>query len=98
MGNIKAVIDLSEELYLSLSSLDFTKERIANESRRLLGLKYFKEKALSLGKAAELSGLSKWNFIEYPSENGIPVIDDDEMIREFKTVEKLTERLKKWLL
>jgi len=95
MGNIQAVIDLSEELYLSLSSLGLTKERIANESRKLLGLKYFKEKVLSLGKAAELSGLSKWDFIEYLSENGIPVIDDDEMIREFKTVEKLTERVKK---
>jgi len=39
-----------------------TKERIVNESRKLLGLKYFKEKLLSLGKAPELSG-SSWDFI-----------------------------------
>ena len=97
MGNIQAVIDLSEELYLSLSSLGLTKERIANESRKLLGLKYFKEKVLSLGKAAELSGLSKWDFIEYLSENGIPVIDydEDEIARELETADKLMERLKK---
>jgi len=31
MGNVQAVIDLPEELYLSLSASGLTKERIANE-------------------------------------------------------------------
>ena len=35
MGNIQAVIDLPEQLYLSLSGFGLTKERIANESRKL---------------------------------------------------------------
>jgi hypothetical protein len=48
MGNIQAVIDLPEQLYLSLSGFGLTKESIANESRKLLALKYFKEKVLSL--------------------------------------------------
>jgi predicted HTH domain antitoxin len=70
---------------------------IATESRKLLALKYFREKVLSLGKAAELSGLSKWDFIEYLSENGVPVVDydQDEITREFETADKLSERLKK---
>lgn len=97
MGNVQAVIDLPEELYLSLSASGLTKERIVSESRKLLALKCFKEKALSLGRAAELSGLSKWDFIEYLSENDVPVInyDQDEISRELKATEKLTERLKK---
>jgi predicted HTH domain antitoxin len=97
MGNVQAVIDLPEELYLSLSASGLTKERIANESRKLLALKCFKEKVLSLGRAAELSGLSKWDFIEYLSENDVPVVDydQDEMKREFETSDMLSERLKK---
>jgi len=97
MGNIQAIIDLPEELYLSLSSSGLTKERIASESRKLLALKYFREKILSLGRAAELSGLTKWDFIEYLSENDVPVVDydQDEISRELETAEKLTERLKK---
>ena len=97
MGNVQAVIDLPEELYLSLSASGLTKEKIAGESRKLLALKCFKEKVLSLGMASELSGLSKWDFIEYLSDNDVPVVDydQDEMKREFKTADNLSERLKK---
>lgn len=97
MGNIHAIIELPEELYLSLSASGLTKERIARESRRLLALKCFKDKILSLGRAAQLAGLSKWDFIEFLSENDVPVLDydQDEMIREFESAQKVTERLKK---
>ena len=97
MGSIQAIINLPEELYLSLSASGLTKERIADESRKLLAFKYFKDKTLSLGRAAELAGLSKWDFIEYLSDNMIPVVnyDDDEITREFKIAENLSERFKK---
>ena len=97
MGTVKAVIDLPEELYLSLSASGFTKARIASESRKLLASKCFKEKILSLGRSAELSGLSKWDFIDYLNENGIPLVDydEDELAREFKTAETVAKRLKK---
>ena len=74
-----------------------TKEKIAGESRKLFALKCFKEKVLSLGRASELSGLSKWGFIEYLSDNGVPVVDydQDEMKREFETADNLSERLNK---
>jgi predicted HTH domain antitoxin len=97
MGNVQAVIDLPEELHLSPSASGLTKERIANESRKLLALIYFKEKVLSLGRAAELSGLSNWDFIEYLSENDVSVIDYDqgEIKREFETSDMLSERLER---
>ncbi len=97
MGSIQAIINLPEELYLSLSASGLTKERIADESRKLLALKYFKDKTLSLGRAAELAGLSNWDFIEYLSDNMIPVVnyDDDEITVEFKIAENLSERFKK---
>ena len=97
MGNVQAVIDLPEQLYLSLSAFGLTKEKIASESRKLLALKCFRDKVLSLGRSAELSGLSKWDFIEYLSDNNVPVVDyeDDELTREFETAEKFVESLKK---
>jgi predicted HTH domain antitoxin len=97
MGNVQAVIDLPEQLYLSLSASGLTKEKIASESRKLLALKCFRDKVLSLGRAAELSGLSKWDFIEYLSDNNVPVVDyeEDELTREFETAEKFVESLKK---
>ena len=96
MGNVKAVIDLPEELYLSLSASGLTREKIADESRKLLALKCFKEKILSLGQSAKLSGLSKWNFIEFLSENDVPVVnyDQDEIKRELDVVDNLSKKLK----
>jgi predicted HTH domain antitoxin len=97
MGNVQAVIDLPEQLYLSLSASGLTKEKIATESRKLLALKYFRDRILSLGRSAELSGLSKWDFIEFLNDNDVPVLDyeEDELTRELETAEKLVERLKK---
>ncbi len=48
-----------------------------------------------MGKAAELSGLSKWDFIDYLSNNNVPVIDydEDEINREFETAENIAEVL-----
>ncbi len=60
-------------------------------------MKCFKEKVLSLGRSAELSGLSKWEFIEFLSENDVPIVDysEDDLTREFETAKKLSKRLKK---
>jgi len=97
VDNVQAVIDLPGDLYLSLSSVGLTREKLARESKKLLALKFFKGKLLSLGKASELSGLSKWDFIEYLGENEVPVVDydDDELNRELHTVDQVKKRLKK---
>jgi predicted HTH domain antitoxin len=91
MANVQAVIDLPEDLYLSLSSVGLTREKLARESRKLLALKFYKGKVLSLGKATELSGLSKWDFIDYLGENEVAVVnfDDDEMSRELRAVDQV---------
>jgi predicted HTH domain antitoxin len=96
MKTVQAVIDIPEDLYWSLSSFGVNKEIIVKESRKLLALKYFQEKLISVGKASELSGMSRWDFIEYLSDNNIPVIDydDDEISREFETAEHIVNALK----
>ncbi len=93
METVRAVIDISQDLYLSLSSFGLTKEKIVDDSKKLLAKKYFQAKLLSLGKAAELAGLSRWDFIEYLSDSNIPVIDyeDDEIQREFEAAESIVQ-------
>lgn len=82
-------IDLPEDIYQTLSSHGFSKEVISRESKKLLALKCYKDKILSLGKSAELSGLSMWEFIDFLGENNIPVIDysEEQLDREFESVE-----------
>jgi len=50
-----------------------------------------------MGRAAELSGISKWDFIEYLSENDVPGVGDAqaEMKREFEITDMLSESGKK---
>jgi len=54
-------------------------------------LKCFRERVLSPGRSAELTGLSKWDFIEFLSDNNVPVLDfeEEELAREFETEERL---------
>ena len=42
MANVQAVIDLPEDLYLSLSSVGLTREKLARESRKLLAREFYK--------------------------------------------------------
>ncbi len=92
---IKAVIDLSEDIYQTLSSHGLSKEVISKEAKKLLALKCYRDKILSLGKSVELSGLSMWEFIEFLSENNVAVIDysENHLNKEFDGVEKLRKVL-----
>ena len=94
--SVKAVIDLPEDLYQTLSSHGLSKEAISKEARKLLALKCYKEKILSLGKSAELSSLYMWEFIEFLSENNVAVIDysEEQLGKEFKSIERLRKALK----
>jgi len=88
---INAVIELPEDLYNILASHGLSKEVISKESKKLLALKCYKDKILSLGKSAELSGLPMWDFIEFLGENGVAVIDysEEQLDMELKVVDKL---------
>jgi predicted HTH domain antitoxin len=53
-------------------------EAFEQEARFLLALKLFELRRISSGKAAELSGLSKPEFLFKTSQLGIAVVDLDE--------------------
>ena len=75
-------IPYSEDLLLSTGQEPEVFER---EARFLLALKFFELRRISAGKAAELSGLSKLEFLAKVSALDIPVVDldDDQLDTEF---------------
>lgn len=97
MNKTQAVIDLPEDIYTTLSANGFTKEVISRESLKLLAMELYRKRVLSLDKAVELSGLSKWEFVETLSKNGIPVIAHDEinLKRENDAIDSLGKGLRK---
>ena len=88
---------MPEDVYLTLRARGFFREALAEESRRLLALHYYRDRTLSLGKAAHLAGMSQWQFIEFLSDSGVPVIDyqDEELEAEFAAVDALEAELQR---
>ncbi|MCI5148806.1 MAG: UPF0175 family protein [Candidatus Electrothrix sp. MAN1_4] len=73
-------IPYSDDLLVSSGQ---SKERLEQELRFLLAVKLFELRRLSVGKAAQLCGMGKLNFMDALGRMGIPVINlDDEQIQD----------------
>jgi predicted HTH domain antitoxin len=94
--DVKTYIKLPEDIYQTLSSHGFDRETLSKEMRKLLALKCYRENILSLEKSVDLSGLSMWEFIEFLSDNGVPVIDydEEEISREITSVKEIKKVVK----
>jgi predicted HTH domain antitoxin len=60
-------------------------EEFAHEAKLLLALKLFEAGRISSGRAAELSGLPRADFLFRAGRKGVPVadLDEEELDREF---------------
>ncbi|MCI5122224.1 MAG: UPF0175 family protein [Candidatus Electrothrix sp. AUS4] len=66
-----------------LVSSGLSKDRLEQELRFLLAVKLFELRRLSVGKAAQLCGMGKLDFMDELGRMGIAVINlDDEQIRD----------------
>jgi predicted HTH domain antitoxin len=85
-----------EDIFNTLQARGLFKDVLAEETRRLLALRFYRQRVLSLGKAARLAGLTRWEFLEYLSENAVPVLDysQEELSSEFDAVDRLQKELK----
>ena len=85
-----------EDVYLTLKARGLFRDALAEESRRLLALRYFQESVLTLGKAARLAGMSQWAFVEFLADNGVPVIEfsEEELEGELSAVDVLEAELR----
>lgn len=83
------VLELEEEL---LGSLEASGQSPQQAIREVLILELYRRGRISSGKAAELLGKSRFDFIRYASKLGIAFFDlsEEEWAAEEKAVEQLS--------
>lgn len=69
--------EVSQDL---LASLKIGIQYLAQEIRLMAAITWFQEKKLSLGKAADLAGCNRLNFMDLLARKGIVIFDYDESI------------------
>ncbi|SMB80493.1 Predicted antitoxin, contains HTH domain [Desulfonispora thiosulfatigenes DSM 11270] len=77
-------ITLPQEIVLSLRE---TSENIVKNMKKTVAIKYYKENKLSLGQCAELSEMSKEEFIQLLSTYKISIFNfenDEELLEDIK--------------
>ena len=87
MSTITVEVQIPE----GLRQLGLSDEDIRREVPLLLVLNRLRQGLLSSGKAAELLGLSRRDFLDVLAKEGLPLYgpNDQELANEFKTIKKL---------
>ena len=70
-------VEVSQDL---LASLKLGSAALAQSIRLLAAIAYFRDKKLSLGKAAQLAGLNRLHFMDLLAKEGIVIFDYDESV------------------
>lgn len=95
-GAVVLETPVPEDVYLALRARGLFREALVEESRRLLAVRYYRDRVLSLGQAARLAGMSRWAFVDFLSDSDVPVIDytDEELEAEFAAADDLEAELR----
>jgi len=93
MRTLNINIPVSEEVLFVLKK---DEKSLQEEARKILALQFFKERKLSLGKAAELAGMDKNDFVILLGKNQIDIYQYTarELEQEFDAIDKFVEDLK----
>ncbi|MCL2512921.1 MAG: UPF0175 family protein [Oscillospiraceae bacterium] len=67
-------ISIPETIVLSTRQ---SAEQFINEAKKAIALKFYADEKISLGQAAELVGLGKFEFMKFLGENNTPVFRFD---------------------
>jgi len=63
-----------------LAALKLGAEDLSRNMRLIAAIAYFQDKKLSLGKAAQLAGMNRLDFMDALTERGIVAFDYDESV------------------
>ncbi len=93
MRTLNINIPISEDVLFVLKK---DEKSLQEEARKILALQFFKERKLSLGKAAELAGMDKDDFATLLGKNQIDIYQytERELEQEFDAVDKFVEVFK----
>ena len=86
---------IPQDIYATLRTQGIFREALVETTQRLLAIRFFQERLLSLGQAARLAGMNRWQFIELLGENDVPVLafEEEELADEFAAVGQLARQL-----
>ena len=80
-------VKLPEEI---LATAKVKKEKASQEVRKLLALELFRERAVSIEKAAEIADMSLAEFMELSAVRGIPIhYTKEDLEKDRETAERL---------
>lgn len=90
MNLVKLEIDVPETL---LSYVDVNDAEYKKKIRELIAYELVKENKISFGKAAEMLGMTKIQFITDLGKMGIPYFDleNDEIISDMRNIDAVME-------
>lgn len=93
MRTVNINIPISKEMLFVLKK---DEKSLQEEARQILALQFFKERKLSLGKAAELAGMDKEYFVNLLGKNRIDIYQytERELEEEFDAIDKFVEDFK----
>jgi predicted HTH domain antitoxin len=79
-----------------LSFVAKKKKDIPKRLRELSILELYRRKEISSGKAAELLGMERFEFVRYASRLGIPFFDmsEEELERDLEAAKRIYEQIK----
>ena len=86
---------IPQDIYATLRTQGIFRDALVETTQRLLAIRFFQERLLSLGQAARLAGMNRWQFIELLGENDVPVLafEEEELADEFAAVGQLAHQL-----
>jgi len=87
MDTMVLEVAISKDLF---SMLGFSRDRAVEAMKEFSVLGLYLEQRISAGKAAELMGLRKREFVRLLARKGIPYFDytDEELAEEFRTLDE----------
>ncbi|MBC7226367.1 MAG: UPF0175 family protein [Thermoflexales bacterium] len=76
-----------------LGALDVPEEQVERRLREMIAIQLFREGRISSGKAAELLGISKLEFVQLLARHGLSYFSETpgELAAEVRTLERLLE-------
>lgn len=79
-------VEVPEDLLISLNLSD---SELAQSMRKVYALELFRTGKVTLGQATELSGMDRWNFMEFLGKNKVSIFNytEDYLRRELAQVE-----------
>jgi len=81
-------LELNDEIR---DALRIPPEEQASRLRRELALRLYEKGLLSLGKARQVAGMEKWDFLSLLAQEGIcRQYDEDELDRDLATLDRLS--------